>query len=166
MNDSGIRNVLQNKKLIGAVVATSLVACAIGVYLVLGHNSTVGQMGYYTSDDGKTYFTGEEQYPPFDHHGHEAVAAFVFSCDGGTTRFVGYMAKYTPEAKLAAAKSKGRNATEGTPGPGNGINGMLIKRPGEHEWVSVDARENASRVREIRDVKCPDGKAAMRIFSE
>jgi hypothetical protein len=37
---------------------------------------------FYTTDDGKTWFTDDaERLPPFDHGGKQAVRLYLFSCD-------------------------------------------------------------------------------------
>lgn len=55
---------------------------------------------YYTVDDGKSYFVDDiERVPPFQHEGKEAVRAHVMVCGEKGTPFVGWMEKFTPEAK-------------------------------------------------------------------
>ena len=60
---------------------------------------------YFTIDDGKTFFVaGSENIPPFDYKGQPAVHAYVFQCGG--KKFVGYMDRYTPEARSVDSRRK------------------------------------------------------------
>jgi hypothetical protein len=55
---------------------------------------------YYTIDDGKTWFVeGIEKVPPFQHEGKEAVRAHVMMCGEDGKPFVGWMEKFTDDAK-------------------------------------------------------------------
>lgn len=119
---------------------------------------------YYTVDDGKTFFVDDLQIPPIQHHGQEAVRAMVFTCEDGQKKFVGYLVRFTPEAKpkAEAAMRAGQPASN---------DGMQVKRPGDGEWVEAfDPRKlNAQNARkmilgggskkfdEVIKVKCPEG---------
>lgn len=55
---------------------------------------------YYTVDDGQTYFVEDiDKVPPFMHEGKEAVRAHVMQCGETGKPFVGWLEKFTPEAK-------------------------------------------------------------------
>jgi hypothetical protein len=113
-----------------------------------------GNQAYYTIDDGQNYFAAEfTKIPPFEHEGKQAVRAHVFTCDGGKTRFVGYLERFSPEAKkmveeFARQTGSSTMAMEDQ-------SGIQVKRPGtgERGWVSM----THPTAQEIRNVLCPDG---------
>src|SRR5690349_15140739 len=66
-------------------------------------------LSYYTTDEGKTWFTDEIDKPiPFDHDGKPAYRAMIFKC-GQSAPFCGYLQRLTEpaKAKVADLKSKG-----------------------------------------------------------
>lgn len=156
----GIRGLLnRHPAATGGAVLVLTVAC-----LSMAFKPIPKPKAYYTVDDGKTYFEAAVQVPPFTTGGREAVRAMVFSCDGGKTRFVGYLLRHPPDEREAAAailKKGGRMP------PGE------VKRPGETEWASPfnptklkgpmneatfkKAQAAGKRYDEIQKVKCPEG---------
>lgn len=114
-----------------------------------------GNQHFYTTDDGASLFADDAlKIPPFDHQGGQAVRAKVFTCDGGKTRFVGYLERYTTEA-LALL----RPASPASPPPEDAVraaleSGLEAKRPGNPRWVPM---RNAPEFRRITTVNCPDG---------
>ena len=53
---------------------------------------------YYSDDDGQTYFKDSVyKFPPFDHGGKTVVQAVLAESNGH--RFVGYLMRYTPQAR-------------------------------------------------------------------
>lgn len=72
---------------------------------------------FYTIDEGKTWFVEDiEKVPPFQHNGKEAVRAHVFVCGESGQKFVGWMEKFTPDAKKKLddlySKSSGKRPPE------------------------------------------------------
>jgi hypothetical protein len=133
----------------GGIVA-AVVALAVGVvvFQVLGARQkfpTRLPKAFYTVDDGKTFFeAGSENIAPFDHKGQQAVAAYVFECNG--KRFVGYLERYTAGARQKLIAQKGT--------PQDQIYGRELKRPGDSTWVKSG---DFAAVAKVSDVKCPDG---------
>jgi hypothetical protein len=98
-------------------------------------------------DDGNTFFAaGSENIPPFDYKGQQAIHAYVFQCNG--QRFVGYLERYTPEARQKMIAQKHSSFELET-------YGRELKRPGEKSWTKAS---DAAAVAKLTDVKCPDGK--------
>lgn len=59
-----------------------------------------GQLIWFTTDDGKTWFADSAtKLPPFDHNGKMAYRCYVYTCDGGRTEFVSHLERFTPEMK-------------------------------------------------------------------
>lgn len=114
---------------------------------------------YYTADDGKTLFADDaERLPPFDHDGKPAVRAMVYSCDGGKTRFVGYLQKL-PEDALQEANQKavaaGRDPKDIDDDEIALKSGWLAKKPPERDWVNS---KDHDRYAQTIKVACPDGR--------
>jgi hypothetical protein len=154
------------------------VAIAIAVILIAGAVlfwPSSGQMGFYSTDDGKTFFEHAVTVPPFSYRGSEAVQAAVVTCDGGKTKFVGWLTKFKDEPSRKAAEKAiaARNPVD--------TSSVLIKKPGEGDWVPMgasgpqammqmapptgpgQARPAAappSPAEEIAKPKCPDGSRA------
>lgn len=107
---------------------------------------------YYTIDDGKTFFEDSVHIPPYERYGSEAVGAMVFSCDGGATRFVGYLVRYSPEGKAQMESAMKRGAF----GPPCG---QQVKRPGDANWLDASTTRPVTgpSVNEITHVQCPGG---------
>jgi len=109
---------------------------------------------YCTSDDGQTTFVGSmTNVPPFQHEGKTACRAWVFSCDGGKTRFVGYLERFTPDAKKRIESAKPSSGPGAPVGPGD----SEIKKPGPgNPWVS---RANFAAAAKVQEVVCPPGQS-------
>jgi hypothetical protein len=156
----GIREKLNENPAIttGATLVIVLIAVIFIVWQLIPHNPPIATKDFYTDDDGATYFTDDiKLVPPFDHNGKEAVRARVFQCPG-SGKFVGYMEKYSPNAKKQLDAAMSKPATQGPPAfdpmlEANLINGRLIKKPGEGKWVN----QQDPTFQKIVDVHCPDG---------
>lgn len=110
---------------------------------------------FYTDDDGETWFADDgERITPFDHGGRPAVIAHVYSCDGGKTRFVGYLEKLPDDARQRFAAATSRPADGIDPDEVGAVVGTLVKRKGDAEWVNSSQRE---QYRQVTEVHCPDG---------
>ena len=115
----------------------------------------VGAKAWYTSDNGKTWFVdGVSKLTPFDHDGNPAYRCYLYSCDGGTTKFVAYLERYTPEARqqledLINAKK--------APQPGTieqlMTNGVEVAQPNTGIWIKA----TDPRAYSLRQPKCPSG---------
>jgi hypothetical protein len=118
-------------------------------------NVGVPNAAWYTTDDGKTWFADDSKLlPPFDHGGKPAYRAYVFTCDGGKTRFVAFMSRYTPEAQRKMEEQR-RSKEPPELGVIDRImtSGTEVKRPGEDKWV----RASNPLAADVRKPKCPDG---------
>src|SRR6187549_127395 len=105
MATMGLRESMNNhKRATAGVIAVIVLLAVAGLAWQLtasssGASGMAGQL-YYTTDDGATTFTAPANLtPPFDHDGKQAVRAIMFSSDGGKTRFVGYLERYSAAAK-------------------------------------------------------------------
>lgn len=106
---------------------------------------------YYTINDGKTYFVANtSNFPPFEHGGQEAVRAYVFQCGSGK-KFVGFLEKYSPQAK--------KELDAGAPlSPTIMRFGREVKRPGDSRWQST---ANMAAETRIENITCPKGTGTL-----
>src|SRR5690242_16978179 len=103
----GIRETTNQHPAIATAVIAVLILGALGVgvwQFATSSNASGPTAGdkllFFSDDDGKTWFTDDRtKLAPFDHNGKKAYQAMVFTCDGGKTKFVAYLMRYTPEFK-------------------------------------------------------------------
>jgi hypothetical protein len=154
----------KRKQRIGVVIkvtAAILLVAAAAVVAVWSFYRTPpksqGMQEFFSDDDGTTWFADDgTKVAPFDHNGKPAVLVKVYESGSGK-QFVGYMMKFTDEARdqiVHAQKTPelraGPSAVKGTQ-----FNGLLVKKPHAGEWVpDIDPK-----AREVRAITCPDGSA-------
>jgi hypothetical protein len=145
----------RNRKRIGNVIKVSGAICAIAaaiflIWYIYPHKpKTNGMQEFFTDDDGKTWFADDgTKVAPFDHDGKPAVLAKVYETKDGK-QFVGYLMKLTDEARAKVIQAHtGPVATKGV-----AYSGLLIKRPGDTEWVPAED----PRAKDLRTFTAPDG---------
>jgi hypothetical protein len=111
---------------------------------------------YFTIDDGKTWFEDSlAKLPPFQHDGKTAYRARLFTCDGGKTKFVGYLERFTPEMR-AHIESLQKGGPGTIPMESQESGGIEVKKPGTGDkgWVK---RSDPTAQKLIEAVTCPDG---------
>lgn len=118
---------------VGAIVVV-LVCSVVVIGLELkGNSGAPPSKCYYSTDDGKTWFTDDsKKLPPFDYNGSPAVRCYVFS--GPSGKFVGLLEKYSDQT-LANIKKNGGVVPYGTP--------VMIKKPGDKEWRAGSGNDEA-----------------------
>ncbi len=150
-------------RMVGAaalVVAVAVVAAGFAMWR--GHAAAAQRAttpkDWYTADDGKTWFADrDDRVVPFDHGGKPAYRCFVWTCDGGKTRFVSHL-----ERPTAAGRQRAATATGGGSGaPAHALPMEMfpgtreVKRPltGDQAWVPAESPRGV----EIQNVRCPGG---------
>jgi hypothetical protein len=127
----GIREwVNGNPRVTAGAIGLVVVAAIAGVVVQVMANRKKFPDGspasFFTVDDGKTFFAaGSDNIPPFEYNGKQAVQAYVF--EAGGKRFVGYLERYTPDARKAIL--------EGKHSPQVVLHGRELKKPGERTWT-------------------------------
>ena len=158
----GIRETLNQNPGLTTGATAGIIILALGFIIWSNFSDSEGGSApsklYYTDDDGATFFPDDiRKFPPFDHGGKPAVRARVFSCDGGKTKFVGYLERYTPDAKARLEK-----AGAGKPGSAADVgimedvsmNGVEYKKPKDTgAWL----KQSDPKISKVMEVKCPDG---------
>src|SRR4029453_5141280 len=129
---------------------------SLGFYLFRssGDSGFTGkEPAFFSVDDGKSWFRDENtKLRPFMKDGKPAYRVYVWTCDGGKTKFVSNLERYTDEAKTAIEQAKsGRGQVD--PGALRTImtNGVEVKRPGAPAWVSRSTPEGTK----IAAPRCP-----------
>src|SRR4051812_7950909 len=101
----GIRETLNKRPRVAAAVTAGFIALAAAMFIWAnkGVPERVSR-GYYSDDDGKTYFDDDvDKIYPFDHNGKPAYRAFVYQC-GSDKPFVHYLGRYSDKAKARMAE--------------------------------------------------------------
>jgi hypothetical protein len=146
----GIREWMNDHRSATTAIVAGIVLLAVGAIVaqVLANRKAYPPSSpdsYFTVDNGKTFFAASsDNIPPFDYKGQQAVHAYVFQCDG--KKFVGYMERYTPEARKSILAGKRTPQIERF--------GRELKKPGVGEWVKSGDLVVESK---ISDVRSPDG---------
>jgi hypothetical protein len=149
----GIRQRMNEHPRVTAAVIGVIVIASVGAVVMqvrAGRHTIAAHLpdSYFSVDDGKTFFVASgDNVAPFDYQGQQAVHALVYECNG--KRFVGYLERYTPDARKLMIEKKSTPATE--------IYGRELKRPGDKSWVKSGDQKNCAK---IVDVQCPDGSSA------
>lgn len=161
----GIRETLNQNPGITTGLTAGIILIAlifIGYQLFGGGGPPIPTRGYYTVDDGQTWFADDiQKIPPFEHNGQQAVRVALFSCDGGKNVFPVYLERYTPEGQVAAEKLREAEAS-GEPNYddyGTMEAGQQVKpaRQPDAPWVSTMDYDRAGP---IMTPTCPDGTQA------
>jgi hypothetical protein len=132
----GIRETMNRNSVLAAVVIVCAIAtCGVVIGVELrGNKGAPPKYAYYTTDDGKTWFSDLSiRLPPFDHNGSPAVRCFVFTGPNG--KFAGLLEKLSDDTRDRLAKTGDQIPPFGTP--------IMVKKPGEMEWKSTDVSQEA-----------------------
>jgi hypothetical protein len=170
----GIREKLNENPAIttGATIGIIVIALIFIIWQLMGSGTSyaVPTSAYYTTDDSSpeaalaAMFEDDiNKIPPFkSKDGKEAYKAMVFSCDGGKTKWVAYLQRYTPEAQKAAeeaqkaAKGNDPAAAMNAAAQMEGVmmTGIEVKKPGGKAWLKQMTPQAST---DVMNVKCPDG---------
>jgi hypothetical protein len=158
----GVREKLNQHRRLSLIGAALVVALAGGLlYMQLADGSTsngVPKKQYMTTDDGKTFFLADaELLPPCQINGKTAYLAYVFTNDGGKTKWVGFIERYSDAAKKKLAEMRKKRMEQKLSGPPSVVpellNGSEVKKPGDANWVK---RSDLAHINAILDVRCPN----------
>jgi|SRR3954470_6144982 hypothetical protein len=147
----GIRERLNERPAmtVGAITVLTIAALGFTVYQVIASHRRIplkSPDSYFSVDDGKTFFVASsDNIPPFDYKGKTAVHAYVFESNG--KRFVGFLERYTPEARAKILAGQRTAEVERF--------GREIKRPGQNNWVKTG--DLAAEAKVTMSIKSPDG---------
>jgi hypothetical protein len=161
----GVRERLnQNRTFAITAAAVMLLAgAAFGLWQAFGGRQEVRrdeQRAYFSADDGTSWFPADAaKMPPIEHEGKTAYRVRVFRCPTGK-QFVSQLERYTPddkkrlEAQIQALVAEGRQVDVAQLGLSPT---MQVKKPGEKEWMALNASVGGGRPAVSMQPKCPDG---------
>jgi hypothetical protein len=133
----GVREALnRNGTVTVAVASAAIIGLGILIYVQATAKppEATPPSFWFSSDDGQTVFPAPmDRVPPFMHEGREAVRAYVGTVDGGQSKVIRYLEKYTPTGKeaLEAVPFEARADVMASLGDAN----VLVKSPGPGAWV-------------------------------
>jgi hypothetical protein len=108
-------------------------------------------------DDGKTWFAdAADRTSPFDHNGKPAYRCYVWTVDGGKTKFVSHLERIKPSVLKARQSSSGKPSPVDLLMPGMD---MEVKRPltGDRGWTDFGLPAGEA----IRTPRPPAGQQGM-----
>jgi len=165
-NPMNLRETLSQRPHLGIGAAALLILLGIGFALLQMGGRIAPSAGnakaYFSVDDGKSWFADDlTNVPPYDKDGKQAVRAFVYRCSDGT-KFVGYLQRFTPEAKRAIEQIQTPDPNHKGPPDTDAVRmaytvGREVKRPGDANWVTGAQGMMSAQ---IIAVKCPNGGGA------
>lgn len=152
----GIRESLNENRSVSIGATIGIIVLAIGflIWNLSGGKSDLplgGGKMYFSDDDGKSFFAAEDaNIPPFDRNGKSAVGAQVYQTDGGKTKFVAYLYRYSAEGKkkLEAARNSPAEMF-------NRMEYLEVKKPGTGDTAWV--KSTSPQAIEIQTVRPPAG---------
>lgn len=144
-------------------VTAVLVLAAACVWFFLFHKSTEQtsapapgvDLAWYSLDDGQSWFAEKRNRLKYvTRDGKPAYRCWVYTCDGGKTKFAAYLERYAPEAqKQLEAIIDGKRKADPAILEQISANGSEVKKPGAGSWISIAD----PRAAELRDPACPKG---------
>jgi hypothetical protein len=162
----GFRETLNKnpKAVTGATIGLTVLALLLVVWQMWPSSNSSGTLsqGYFTDDDGKTYFADDiYKIPPFKHNGREAVRAHVYRFGEKGQGTVEWMETFTPDLKAKIEKFYSEKKNRGTYMP-EFYDDMfkLVKKKGGKDWVNGMLVLQAWRVVE------KNGQVASEIYPE
>jgi hypothetical protein len=167
----------KHSKLISSVVLIISITCLSVAWTRMrgpSHHFVPGP-NYYTTDDSSQaaalaamFKDDSTKIPPFDHDGKPAFRAYVFTADGGRTKWIAYLERMSDKGlQMMDDINSGKRGSD----PGiiaqakEGVlsTQMEVKKPGDPEWIKeVADSPDAARVRKLTP---PDGQSLANVQS-
>ena len=164
----GVREKVSANPRTAIAIAATVVVIGLGIIYFRWPAAASGrgmpEKMFLSTDDGKTFFVAPaEPLPPFLRDGKTAYRAYVFTCDGGKTTWVGYLERYSEQAKALMKEMRKNQATAGGPPvvPLGLLDGIEVSRPGEQQWVRQSDTARATKVTSIYCPNAPEKDAEM-----
>ena len=153
----GVRDALNRNPLLAAGATLLIIGGATWfTYNQIAHSRDgTSAHAFYTTDQTdfslKSLFVdGINNHAPFMHNGKEAYLAHVFSCDGGKTRFIGFLEKFDDDSKSqldSAPQKPGGRITDASSLATEAQHGVIryVKKKGG-DWVPSNDEEAYDKV--------------------
>lgn len=146
---AGLREKIQKSPAVGGAVAGGVLVLAAVIFLTSGGDPDVRptiETAYYYDLDAKTLFTNKPDLnaPIKAPSGGQGVLAYVFGCGSceEDKRFIGYLKRYTDEAKEAleeTIRKKSGDPSYQVPGETAQMieDGLVVRSPDQEEWTML-----------------------------
>src|SRR5436190_11669021 len=151
-----------NRKPATAIAVSVVVIALVLVFIAMraggereASSSSSGPKAWYTVDDGRTWFAdAANKMVPFDHGGKPAYRCYVWSCDGGKTKFVSHLERVKADT-LGVLTRAGKTRVEFLEMP-PGSQQVKPAGAGDAEWRDVTDPGAVT----ISTPRCPAGSAS------
>jgi len=157
-----IREYMNNNPAVVTIGAVVILVICLGLIIKTLFKGSGGRTGpvdvyYYDLNTGELFTAGSDKFPPIQSPTDEGdklsgVRAMVFSCgdcDKKSTHFVGYLERYTPEAKAAMERA----ASSDEPMMEDVYEmeqGREVKLPDAAEWIDGNSEAGMAVYEAIR----------------
>jgi len=170
-----IREYMNNNPAVITIGAVVVLVICLGFIIrtIMGGSSSAGgvvDVYFYDMNTGELFNAASNEFPPIQSPTDEGdqlsgVKAHVYSCgDCGdkSSRFIGYLERYTPEAKakMEAARDSEQPIMEEVYEMNQG---REIKRPDDAQWIN-DNSEEAMMLRDELRKRCNEGESVRNCF--
>jgi hypothetical protein len=156
----GIREKMNAQKSAGFIVAGAFLLAATGIlaYSQWPRHQFSGKTGFYSDDDGQTWFIDSVyKTVPFDHDGKQAYRAVIYSCQNGKTQFCAYLMRHEAGDKKKLDDAVAQAAQQGKPPSSVGLfenkqilGEMEIKAPGPgHSWEPLSSQAGTDEINSV-----------------
>jgi hypothetical protein len=114
-----------------------------------------GDLAWYSADDGKTWFADKtNRLNMVMRDGRPAYRCWVYTCDGGKTKFAAYLQRFAPEVeKKLAAFASGQQPPDPAFIEQAISTGLEVKLPLKGTWINIADPRAAT----IQEPVCPGG---------
>lgn len=164
----GIREQLNQHQGMTVGVTAGIIVLAIGLavwYASSSGNANAGgteTTGFFTDDDGKSFFIDDgRKIPPFDRNGKPAYGCYVFTNDGGKTKYVAWLYRYTEQGRKHLEELRASKGGQIVPSPFSNIE-VKLPGTGDKGWV----RSTDPKALEIQRPPSSNGPMAEQVHPE
>lgn len=156
-----LRNVInRNRPLVAILMVLAICAAAWATYFQLKPPARPPiPTGVWFIPESGTSFADcivmpMETIPPAQHEGKTLVKAYVLAV-GGEKRVL-YLKKLNDKAAKALAANTGKGTIPTQTSIDMNVGSLLVKRPGDKQWVSMMSKEGSAIIREANAIQGED----------
>src|ERR1700683_3680664 len=98
----GVVESINKNKTWTTVLALSMIALAVALlaFELRPPRQFSQKEAYFSDDDGSSWYLDDiNNIPPYTHNGKDGVRAVIYSYDGGSKEFCGYLMRFCPAVK-------------------------------------------------------------------